>query len=80
MGIAYQDDLAAVEQALAQYGTTYPIGMDTGDQIAEAYGITGIPETFVVDSEGYLAYLHIGPVTAETLSAELADLLGSQSE
>jgi hypothetical protein len=33
-----------------------------------------------VDPEGNLAYLHIGPVTAETLSAELAQLLGTSGE
>jgi hypothetical protein len=41
--------------------------MDVNDAIANSYGITGIPETFVLDAEGKVAYVHIGPVTAEQL-------------
>jgi len=76
VGIAYRDQEAAVRQFIDQFGLTYPVGMDGGDRIATAYGITGVPETFIVDPEGRVAYVHIGPVGAETLAEELDALLG----
>jgi peroxiredoxin len=75
LGIVYQDEAVAVRSALAQYGTTYPVGLDAGDRISTQYGITGIPETFIVDVEGRVAYTHIGPMTAAALSAQLDALL-----
>ena len=77
VGVAYQDEQAAVEPFLDEFGTTYPVGMDAGDRVAGLYGITGIPETFVVDQQGRVAYVHVGGVTAEMLSVELDALLGS---
>jgi len=37
-----------------------------------------VPETFVVDQEGRVAYVHIGPVTAAELRAELDNLLAGR--
>lgn len=76
VGVAYQEKAAAVRAALETHQTTYPVGLDAGDKIAASYGITGIPETFVIDRQGDVAYVHIGPVTADVLSAEIATLLG----
>ena len=75
LGVAFQDSEAAVRSALAEYGTTYATGLDAGDRIAVQYGITGIPETFIVDPNGRVAYVHVGPITAAALSAQLDALL-----
>ena len=55
------------------------MGIDAGEQMADAYGITGVPETFVLDREGRITYLHVGGVSVEQLISELEDLLGRQS-
>jgi cytochrome c biogenesis protein CcmG/thiol:disulfide interchange protein DsbE len=60
---------------LARFGVTYPVGMDVDDAISARYGITGVPETFVVDAAGRVAYVHIGPVSADVLRRELDDVL-----
>ncbi len=75
VGLAYNEEPATVQQAIAQFGLTYPVGLDTGEAIASRYGVTGVPETFVVDPQGNVAYVHIGPVTAEQLAAEIDQLL-----
>lgn len=74
-GVAYQDEETATRASMTEYGTTYPVGLDTGDRIAEAYGITGIPETFVIDQDGRVAFVHIGLVTGDKLAAEIDTLL-----
>jgi len=75
VGITFQDEEAAVREIASCFDITYPLGMDVGDRIFTAYGSTGVPETFVVDAEGNVAYVHIGPAAAEQLRAELDSLL-----
>jgi len=74
VGIAYKDEDAAVRDFLAGHGITYPVGLDPTGQIASLYGITGVPETFVLDAEGRVVRFYIGPVTADQLRADLAGL------
>jgi len=76
IGPAYQTDVASVQDSVAEHGLTYPVGVDSGDQIADTYGITGVPETFVLDATGHVAFIHIGPVTDAGLRSELDSLLG----
>ena len=76
VGIAYQDEEEAVREMASRFEISYPLGMDDGDRISSAYGITGVPETYVLDPEGRLSYFHIGPVTAAELRRELDGLLG----
>ena len=74
VGIAYKDEEAAVRGFLARHDITYPVGLDPTGRIAELYGITGVPETFVLDGEGRVVRFYIGPVTANQLRADLAGL------
>jgi cytochrome c biogenesis protein CcmG/thiol:disulfide interchange protein DsbE len=77
VGVAYQDALAKVQASVDAFGTTYPVGLDAGDRISKLYGITGVPETFVIDPEGRVAFIHIGPVTEDLLSSNLEQLVGA---
>ena len=79
VGIAYRDEEAAVREVMAGMGLTYPIGLDLADRVGTAYGITGVPETIVVDSLGQVAFFYIGPVTAQKLAVELDKLLAARS-
>jgi len=71
VGIVVNDDRDPAEGMLDRFGVTYPVGMDTDGDIATRYGITGVPETFILDADGKVAYIHIGPVTADVLRREL---------
>jgi len=75
VGVAVQEGEAEVREMAARFGVDFPLGMDPGEHIAAAYGITGVPETFVIDPEGRVAHVHIGPVGASELNRELRSLL-----
>ncbi|MGD1992188.1 MAG: cytochrome c-type biogenesis CcmF C-terminal domain-containing protein [Anaerolineae bacterium] len=75
VGVAAQEDEDEVATMVSRLGVTYPIGLDLDGGISADYGITGVPETFVVDSEGKIAYVHVGPVSAAQLRRELDILL-----
>ena len=49
---------------LDRHGDPYTkIGVDTSGATIIDWGITGAPETFVVDKDGIIRYKHLGPIT-----------------
>ncbi|MFC2029281.1 TlpA family protein disulfide reductase [Chloroflexota bacterium] len=74
-GIAYKDAASRAQDFVREFDVTYPSGDDPGNRTARAYGVTGVPETFVVDSYGRLVKHFIGPITQQQLSNELDKLL-----
>jgi len=61
LGVAYVDTESRSLEFLEQYGVTFPNGPDLRSDISELYGVTGVPETYIIDRSGNLAYIKIGP-------------------
>jgi cytochrome c biogenesis protein CcmG/thiol:disulfide interchange protein DsbE len=76
LGLNTQDLADDALGFVREYATTYPTVRDGGDRVRNRYGLTGLPETFVIDAQGRVA-LHIaGAVTRpEQLTVPLEDLL-----
>ena len=51
--------------------------LDPGGSVGTTYGITGYPETFIVDRDGKLVTKFIGPVPSESgrLAPSVANVL-----
>ncbi len=61
-----EEDPAAGPAWLKRYGDPYTlVGDDPRSKAAIAFGVTGAPETFLVDAKGVIRYKHIGPLTPE---------------
>ncbi len=58
--ILYNDDPAIAQKFTEKFGYTFPVLLDYGGQIAASYGVTGVPETYIVDGEGILRESYIG--------------------
>lgn len=54
------DNARAFEQ---EYGLTFPSVRDGGDATMRRFEVRGVPETFIIDREGRVAALRVGPVT-----------------
>jgi cytochrome c biogenesis protein CcmG/thiol:disulfide interchange protein DsbE len=67
VGIAIQDDKDAVKKFAQYFGKTYIIGFDEDGKIAIDYGVSGTPETFLIDKNGLIRHKEIGPVTTAML-------------
>jgi cytochrome c biogenesis protein CcmG/thiol:disulfide interchange protein DsbE len=67
LGIAIQDTPEAAKDFAKTHGKTYPIGIDSTGKTSIDYGVSGVPETFVIDSNGVIHHKETGPVTAELL-------------
>jgi cytochrome c biogenesis protein CcmG/thiol:disulfide interchange protein DsbE len=73
VGIDTRDSIDAGRAFVDAYGITYPIAVDPAGQTANAYGVTGMPQTFLISSDGRLVRRAIGPLTEGSLN----DLLQS---
>jgi cytochrome c biogenesis protein CcmG/thiol:disulfide interchange protein DsbE len=61
---------------LAKFGDPYTlIGDDPNSRAAIAFGVTGAPESFIVDRQGVIRYKHIGPISPEAWEKTLWPLI-----
>jgi len=61
LAILNNDKMAAAQFIAGQKGLTMPILDDSENLIGSQYGLTGLPETFIVDKQGILREKFIGP-------------------
>jgi cytochrome c biogenesis protein CcmG, thiol:disulfide interchange protein DsbE len=64
VGIAWTDTESASLAYIDKFKITYPNGPDLGTTISQAYRITGVPETFIIDKNGILQYYKPSPFTS----------------
>lgn len=62
LGLDTQDLTGDARAFVRRYGLTYPSLRDGTDRAQRAFEATGVPETFIIDRQGRIAYRHIGPV------------------
>lgn len=76
VGVLYNDVATAGTDWIAgQGGQPYPSVLDPGARTAIDFGLYGVPETFVIDAAGLVAYKHIGPVSSAVLDRKIDSLL-----
>ena len=61
LGVDYVDTEPEALEYLNRYGVTYPNGPDLRTEISQLFRIRGVPETYILDRDGNLAYIQIGP-------------------
>jgi len=77
LGIAWTDTESASLKYLARFDITYPNGPDLGTRISQDFRTTGVPETYVIDRNGVLAYKKFAPFTSQAeIRAAIDPLLG----
>lgn len=76
IGIDWKDKPGAGAAWLAKHGNPYTaIGDDAQGRTAINLGVTGAPETFVVDKRGRIRYKHVGPITRVVWREDLKPLV-----
>lgn len=72
--IAVRDTPEAVRDFLAEHGDPFgAIGSDPDSAAMIAFGASGVPESFIVDRDGRIAYHHQGPIGADDIDTLLAE-------
>lgn len=73
IGIAYKDQSADAQRYLADLGNPYAaIGADESGRAGIEFGLTGVPETYVIDRDGIVRYRLAGPIAADNFEDQLA--------
>lgn len=67
LGIASRDVSSEALEFVDEYGLTYPQLHDGEGERPDEYGMTGFPESFLVDPEGKLALTCIGAIDEQDL-------------
>src|SRR5439155_668749 len=51
VGVDYEDQPADAQAFVSKYGISYPSVVDRGGELATAFGVRGVPETFFIDAQ-----------------------------
>ncbi|RKF15338.1 DsbE family thiol:disulfide interchange protein [Roseovarius spongiae] len=71
-GINFKDKPAAALGFLEELGDPYTrIGADRTGRASLEWGVYGLPETFVIDAGGRIAYKHVGPFSRRSLEEDI---------
>lgn len=62
-----------IEEFVTNNGYTFPVLLDYGE-VQQAYGITGYPETFIINEDGIVVDKVIGSMTYEMMEEKFLDI------
>lgn len=80
LGIDLDDASTDARAFVREFGLTYPQLRDgDGRERRDAYGMTGFPESFLVDPEGNIALIRRGPVTADYLQRYIRPMIDGKT-
>jgi cytochrome c biogenesis protein CcmG/thiol:disulfide interchange protein DsbE len=72
VGVNYKDEAENARRFLGRYGNPFvALGVDPKGRGAIEWGVYGMPETFVVDGKGRIAYKHVGPLTPQSIAQKV---------
>ncbi|WP_282009036.1 DsbE family thiol:disulfide interchange protein [Brevundimonas aveniformis] len=75
-GLDWKDPPGAGAAWLAEHGDPYArVGDDPDGRTGIDLGVSGAPETFIVDARGRVRHRHVGPITPEVWETELRPIL-----
>ncbi len=72
-----QDSEQAARDFAAEYGLTFPIGLDRDGQATRLYQVRALPSTFFIDRDGVIRRVVVGgPLHASVLETTVLELIG----
>jgi len=69
LAVSVDTDAAVVKPFLERYKLTFPVALDAKMDLANAYGVRALPASFLIDRNGYLTALALGPRTWDNRAA-----------
>jgi cytochrome c biogenesis protein CcmG/thiol:disulfide interchange protein DsbE len=75
VGVAWNDASGDSRGFVREHGVHYPVLRDVDGAFAKAYGVKGMPETFVLDPRGRVVALQRSQLTPDWVAATVDPLL-----
>jgi cytochrome c biogenesis protein CcmG/thiol:disulfide interchange protein DsbE len=74
LSVVFHDTTDTATAFLRSNGDLWPAVSDPGGAVADRYGVTAPPTTFVIDPSGRVAAVLVGPATQDNLDSSLASV------
>ena len=73
---------SAVQPYVEELGLTFPVLLDPAGEVSRKFGVTGYPESFLIDKQGMVILRHIGfqDWTDSEVETMIRRLLAAQSD
>jgi cytochrome c biogenesis protein CcmG, thiol:disulfide interchange protein DsbE len=75
VGILEQDSPARARDYVRQFGGSWPNVVDHGGDVARAYDVFGLPETFFLSRTGHISSVQVGYASYAVLARNVERLL-----
>jgi cytochrome c biogenesis protein CcmG/thiol:disulfide interchange protein DsbE len=76
LGIDLDDNTGDATRFIEEFGLTYPqLRSPDGSRWRDDYGMTGFPESFLIDPQGQLAVIRRGPVDQSVLNQQFEPVI-----
>jgi peroxiredoxin len=75
LGVNWRESVADATSLARALGVSYPILLDLDGKVHDAYHVTGMPESFVVDRSGRLGPGRIGILSRDQLDKQIREAL-----
>lgn len=80
-GINYKDEAPAAQKFLDELGNPFAaVAQDEPGRTALEWGLYGVPETYILTSEGKIAYRFAGPITVEIMEKYIKPEIAKAAE
>jgi cytochrome c-type biogenesis protein len=71
LGIDWKEQSQPVQTFVQDIGAHYPMLLDSDGKVYDAYAVSALPQTFIVDRNGNLASSRTGIASRDQIEAEL---------
>ncbi|MEM6669548.1 MAG: DsbE family thiol:disulfide interchange protein [Pseudomonadota bacterium] len=79
--INYKDEPEKAKRFLTDLGDPFDkTGVDDTGREALRWGLSGVPETFVIDGNGVIVYKHVGPIQNDDLQTKILPAIEAARE
>ncbi len=75
LGVVYQDEPANVQAYLRSRLNVYPQLVDPGSELAIAFGLSGVPESYFVDAAGMVKLKYVGVLNSDVIRNNIEPLI-----
>jgi cytochrome c biogenesis protein CcmG/thiol:disulfide interchange protein DsbE len=75
LGIDYEEGPDTAASYIKKYGVDYPVVVDAAGRVASAYGVSGVPDSYLVAPNGKIVWLNLYELTPTFIHTTLPELL-----
>lgn len=73
LAVDFQENVRTVREFVEEMEITFPILLDQQGKVTALYRVPGLPTSFLIDQDGLIMDIRLGPVNEEWIEKHLAE-------